>query len=271
MSLPLSSPIHRASTTARVLFAVGLGCVVGAGAPGALPAYADGRPSSSFPIGAATPVFVPAEGPPRGTVIGIHGGAWIFTGAFAIEALRPQATWFSRHGYDVWLISHRPGRAAVMDVVHAYDAIRARLTRSISICAYGESSGGHLALMLAAHRRSLRCAVAAAAITDPKTLHGVVGDGLRSMLSADGLRRWSPAAKASAIGSRALLGQAANDEIVEPSQLQRFAAADPRARIVSLGGGSAGDPFWIHSRVARSSLERWNASMLAFLSDRLRR
>src|SRR5690349_440691 len=130
----------------------------------------------------------------RGVMITIHGGAWISSGAQAMRAEAPDAARYAAQGWLVDNIDYRPGRYALRDTLAAYDSLR-RAHPRLPICASGESSGGHLALMLAARRPGLACAISKAGPTD--LVHfpaGYLADVIHQYLAPYlSLRHWSRA------------------------------------------------------------------------------
>ena len=96
------------------------------------------------------------HGRPAGVVLVIHGGAWRASGprTAALDGRAARAPSPAGAGPRPWSTT-APSPTAPGDVVRAYDAARERYP-ALPICAYGESAGGHLALMLAV-RRPLAC------------------------------------------------------------------------------------------------------------------
>ena len=114
------------------------------------------------------------QGRPKGYVLVIHGGAWVITGPGALALEAPNVRWFTRLGWAVYNVDYRPGWLSVVDVAAAYDHLRS-LHRRAPMCAYGESAGGQLAMLLAASRASLQCVISAGGVA----ALGVVPDPLR--------------------------------------------------------------------------------------------
>jgi acetyl esterase/lipase len=202
------------------------------------------------------------SGPARGTMLMIHGGAWLDQRGDARRAEASTSLAFRSQGWRVVNISYTPGPSAnagprrmLRDVVAFYDQIRRAYTGPV--CAFGESAGGYLAAMLAVYRPSLKCAILDAAPLDLPTLHtipqlvpylrGTFGSGRPA------LTQWSPARYWKQSGTRtAIFGTvAANDQIVPAQQLDAFHAADPSADVAVLPAGPL--PF-VHGTVASSDL-----------------
>src|SRR3954452_7737199 len=88
------------------------------------------------------------HGRPAGIVLVIHGGAWRAAGPRTVALMDARARSFAGWGWAGAAGDYRPFADSPGDVVRAYDAVRGRYP-NLPICAYGESAGGHLALMLA--------------------------------------------------------------------------------------------------------------------------
>ena len=91
------------------------------------------------------------HGRPAGVVLVIHGGAWRAAGPRTVALMDARARTFAGWGWAAAVVDYRAFADAPGDVVRAYDAARERYP-GLPICAYGESAGGHLALMLAVRR-----------------------------------------------------------------------------------------------------------------------
>src|SRR5204862_2362707 len=112
-----------------------------------------------------------------------------------VRALRPVARRFVAMGWRTLTTSYANGSAGLGTVRAAWRASRAS-------CVYGESSGAHWALLLAARDPGVRCVIAAAAPTDlvtwPRELRAAIRpEALRLRAAAFGrsaaaLRRFSP-------------------------------------------------------------------------------
>jgi acetyl esterase/lipase len=193
---------------------------------------------------------------PAGVVLVIHGGAWRAAGPRTVALMDARARAFAGWGWAAGVVDYRAFADAPGDVVRAYDAARERYP-GLPICAYGESAGGHLALMLAV-RRPLACVIDAAGPVDLPRLDGTPQtDWVRAKaLAAFGdLRDASPTAHARAIRAAVLAGYAAADQIVPPSQGRYLSRAMPRARVLELGAGAG--PRFVHARVAPAALRSW--------------
>jgi acetyl esterase/lipase len=196
------------------------------------------------------------HGHPAGVVLVVHGGAWRASGPRTAALMAARARTFAGWGWAAAVVDYRAFADAPGDVVRAYDAARRRYPR-LPICAYGESAGGHLALMLAV-RRPLACVVDAAGPVDLPRLDGTPqADWVRAKaLAAFGdLRDASPTHHAAAIRAPVLAGYAAADRIVPASQGRYLQRALPRAHVIALGTGAG--PRFVHNPVPAAALRAW--------------
>src|SRR4051812_6344835 len=130
------------------------------------------------------------------TVLLLPKGGWNADGPGAVRALRPVARRFVALGWRAMTTSYANGTAGLQTVRAAWRIAHAS-------CVYGESSGAHWALLLAARDPDVRCVIAAAAPTDLVTwprelLPAMRPEALRLRGASFGrsgaaLRRWSPA------------------------------------------------------------------------------
>jgi acetyl esterase/lipase len=202
----------------------------------------------------------------RPYVLLIHGGSWYRTDRVMVgrvEANRPRLhAW----GYATDVVRWRPRRQAFPDVLAAYDRLRRRVGAATPICAWGQSAGAHMALMLAIRRPEVACVVSEAA---PTELQRLDADLRRRAHDAFGreLARWSPAFYR--LLTPTLLEQATNDRLIPFGQLAAMQRTAPQSEALVLSAGTAP---WIHSRVdprrlthahvverrfLRAAVERW--------------
>jgi dipeptidyl aminopeptidase/acylaminoacyl peptidase len=133
----------------------------------------------------------------------------------------------------------------------------------MAVCVSGVSSGGQLALLLAAHRR-VTCTIAQAAPTDLATLHGWVRDAAAKYLLPYGsVRRWSPVSYASRIRGPVLLATPKHDPAVAADQSRRMAQRLPGSRLVVLANATPGLPFG-HTTVSPPALRHYRDVERAF-------
>jgi acetyl esterase/lipase len=238
----------------RVLAAAALtACVVSAVLAVSLPAH-----------GRTLVAWTAPHGRPAGVVLVLHGGAWRAAGPRTTALMDARARSFAAWGWAAAVVDYRAFADAPGDVVRAYDAARARYPR-LPVCAYGESAGGHLALMLAL-RRPLQCVIDAAGPVDLPQLDGTPqADWVRAKaLAAFGdLRDASPTHHAAAIHAPVLAGYAAADRIVPASQGRYLKRALPHARVIELGAGAG--PRFVHATVPAAALRSWWSAVHAQL------
>ena len=234
----------------------------------AAPPVADGRPPAAdrAAVGDRAPIRSPATGGhARGTVILIHGGGWVGHGErFKRRQHHRHAARLNALGFKTAAITYRPGMHALDDVVAFHDALRRRLGGAATLCAMGDSAGGHLALMLAARRPGLDCAISRGAPTDLRLAHGIWLPAVRDRLAPYvPLEEISPVTYADRFAGRVLASQALHDPVVDHDQLARLRrAARGGIATVSLPPGVAS---YVHARVdaaALSRLERAEARLL---------
>jgi acetyl esterase/lipase len=182
----------------------------------------------------------------RAGVLVLHGGAWRLTGPGALRSLRPAAERFAALGVRVANADYRPGATSLVDARRALRRLRARLPPPARVCLYGESAGGQLALVLAAHDRAVRCVLTVGAVADLTRLRrdhagaAVVKLARRTWgREPGGLRAYSPLTFARRLDAPVLLAGLRDDPIVPSVQQRRLAARLPDARVMLVSGGDA--------------------------------
>ena len=165
--------------------------------------------------------------PPMGAMLEIHGGAW----AESIDqtiASRAEANSYAAQGWLVWNVDYRSGPDAYGDVDMWYRMLDDQV--DVPICVSGWSSGGHLALLLAA-RQNPACTISEAGPTDLTTLPAVLQPyaaiAFGGALWENSPLRYARDDPASFDGTEILLGYAESDTIVPVAQARDFAAALP--------------------------------------------
>lgn len=212
------------------------------------------------PSGLYTEVRAPEAGPADGTMLLFHGGAWRAQGAASVKALRTRARVFQRLGWRTLNTTYRDGRVGLQDVEATFDYAKTRWPGQ-PICAYGESSGGHWALMLAT-TRNLDCVVVAGAPTDLTSAPQEVPSGQRRNDLARVIQE-TFGSKAEAFSpirlwdrdSRTLLIllYAKNDPVVALQQARRMLDVARNGLLISLPAGNS--PF-VHTGVDPIALDR---------------
>jgi acetyl esterase/lipase len=219
----------------------------------------------------------------RGLVMIIHGGGWYETGTEHVVAERIGANYLRSRGWDTLNLTHRGCGQSLDDVLRFYDIARDRLGPETPVCATGQSTGAHLALMLAALRPELACVLSEAAPIDLVAIGGqsafanrivpippgISGPQFIANLAAaafgeERLAELSPITHAglyATSGVRILAASAEQDELVPVQQLHALADAvrqiDPAAPFVSLpvaGPDESGTAFFVHGLASPASI-----------------
>ena len=219
---------------------------------------------------------------PLGVMLVIHGGGWTITSTGAVQSMRSRADRWRARGWETVNLSYRGCGSSVADVLWFYDRARAWYGAGARICSLGLSAGGHLALLVAAQRPDLYCAVSEAGPTDLRRIRDEVaynpatgiadqtigGRWVHNLgaaaFGAENLDAFSPAAQVSPTltRTRVLQGFPADDATVPYGQAIDLAdamrAADPAAYVdsVQLAGGSI--PFG-HGHVSQAALDDFHA------------
>jgi acetyl esterase/lipase len=222
---------------------------------------------------------------PRGWVIVIHGGGWQTEGRSSVDGEGYAAEFFQRHGWGTYNIDYRAGPLSLPDVLSAYDWLRHRVGHRATICAWGSSAGGNLALLLAVWRRRLACVISEAGPTDlvswpnqmawappgvsPRTgpLYAYEHFMLPTLGRAD-LRRFSPVYEAGRIRARLLLGCSTWDYWCPPAQPREMKHALPRTTTVMFLAGAPRTPSlnFTHANVTPTALLAWRRAELRLLA-----
>ena len=269
-----------------VVVLVALGASVGRNAPddAAPPAATVTTETAPQAIGppAAPAVVAPARAAPRGTVILIHGGGWTGHDVRARDHLveEPGEQLVAR-GWRIVSIDYEEERPGLRDVLRVVDAELARRTARGPLCLYGESAGGHLALLAAAHRRRVGCVIALGAPTDLVRYQATAAAsknpdvrkladrmaGLFGTTAAE-LRRWNPVALAPAMRADVLLLHEDADPLITMSQVTRFQRVRPttQARELEAADPADADAMLGHAPVSDRGRERYYTSMTALLT-----
>lgn len=221
-----------------------------------------------------------------GWVIVIHGGGWQTEGKASVDAEDYAAELFQRHGWATYNIDYRPGVLSLPDVVAAYDWLRRRVGARATICAWGSSAGGNLALLLATRRRRLACVISEAGPTDlirwreqtawaPPGVSPHTGPRyayehfMLPTLGRANLRRFSPVYEASRIRARLLLGCSTWDYWCPPAQPREMKRARPEGTTVMFLAGAppAAPANFTHASVTPEALLAWRRAELRLLNS----
>ena len=180
---------------------------------------------------------------PKGVMLIFSGGAWLAPPPTEVSSTRHYEQRYAQLGWLAINVGYRPGgQQSFADVTRAYDKAKADHP-GLPICAVGESSGGHLALMLAM-ARPLDCVEPVDAPVDltkglPKSLLATA----KAVFGSD-LTKWSPALHAKQIHGKVLIVQAQDDRVVPLAQARQLKAELPDAQLVIF---PPGDLAFIHA------------------------
>jgi acetyl esterase/lipase len=219
----------------------------------------------------------------------IHPGGWFLVGKEVLAHwARPMANRWRAAGWQTVDIDYRPCGQSVNDVLLFMQRVRALHPHAV-ICATGSSAGGHLAILLAALRSDLACAISHAGPTDLLSLdhqftydaNGKWSDAGPKVLAnyakaAFGAQRdsVSPRQRAAKIRARVLLATGQTDPLVSRAQDASFAktmrATRPTAHVDVLSL-PPGDQFFVHTFVTRQSLRELHAREDALVAPLLPR
>lgn len=184
----------------------------------------------------------------------IHGGSWLLTGTTAMRSIDPAIERWRARRFTVYNATYSPGTAAIEDLSSVLDRIETE--RGLKrVCLYGESAGGHLALMLAQRRRDVKCVIAVAAPLDLQSL-GPQLTPIASFLfgpDAVNLARWSPITEAKRLEGGLLLLAGLDDKYVPVEQQRRFVAERPETWSYFLPPGSRN---WFHGTTSPAAEAR---------------
>jgi hypothetical protein len=188
-------------------------------------------------------------GPARGVVIGIHGGAWYGVGRELSMTVRDDLERWRALGWEGLIVDYPKGGAAVASVLRAYDKVRSRYP-GLPVCLYGESAGGHLALLVAAARPDVACVETAGAPTDLEAIDPSLGPlaahaERNARMAFPDLRAASPVRMR--IFAPLLVTHLRTDPVIGVAHARRM----PAERRVVLEPGALG---WVHGGVDGASM-----------------
>ncbi|MEA2218004.1 MAG: hypothetical protein QOJ35_630 [Solirubrobacteraceae bacterium] len=227
----------------------------------------------------AAPIVAEPAGVARGTMLLVHGGAWLGHSAPAQRLVMddPGALLVAR-GWRVVSIDYDEGAAGLRDVL---DAAGAELARNPDgpVCLYGESAGAHLALVAASRLPAIRCVVGIGAPTDLARFEAE-GDvspdpDVRSAAARieryfgttpGALAPWNLVTLAPALRADVLLLHESDDPLVPAIDAIHFQAALPTTQVVELEAGDPADPSatFRHGTVSQTGRARYAAAIGAF-------
>ena len=197
------------------------------------------------------------SGKPKGVMLIFPAGGWFPEPKAALRTTDHYEGRYRKLGWLAVNVGYRPGgEEGYDDVVAAYESAR-KDNPGVPVCAVGESSGGHLALMLAA-RRPLDCVESVGAPTDLTRLRGLTKRVAVRAFGRGALAKWSPVRHAARIRGRVMIVQAAGDLIVAPAQARAMKAAKPGAELIVLPQGRLG--FMHLTKVDKAAYKRYLAA-----------
>jgi len=231
------------------------------------------------PAQTQTPVAVPVTadpaGPARATMIMVHGGGWVGHDHRAQQLLmEAPGELLLGQGWRVVSLDYEEGAAGLDDVLKTVRAEIERRTSNGPLCLYGESSGGHLALVAAARLGDqIDCVIGLGAPADLPLYLATAKSGSDSHRAVAGLVRkyfgtsdaelapWDPVALVGSIQADVLLMHAGDDTLVPATQAASFAAARPATRTVTLEPGPM--PF-VHGSISARGRAAYDEAIASF-------
>jgi len=169
-----------------------------------------------------------------------------------------------------WNIDHRPGREPLVDALAFYDALRAEKGPDAPICVEGVSSGGHLALMIAA-QRDVACVVVDDAVIDtlhPSAALALAVQGAFGYSEAD-LAAVSPLQNAGRIVAPTLIIHEQDDPLIGVDQAVRLHEQINGSELMILPPG--GDTLYVHSMVSAADFDAAAARSAGFVDAAIAR
>jgi acetyl esterase/lipase len=226
----------------------------------------------------------PDDGVVRGTVIMIHAGGWAGHDANAQQILfSVPGDIFHARGWRIVSLDYDEGTAGLSDILSAVRDELARGTKTGPLCLYGESAGGHLALVAASRSPSIDCVIGLGAPTDLPLYEeeGPTSSNDQVRLIASRMARffgttpaqlapWNPVGLAPKMRADVLLIDEGDDAYVPREHAERFKAARPTTQFVVLEPGDPADPStkFVHGTVSEAGRGVYAATVGAF-ADRI--
>jgi acetyl esterase/lipase len=246
------------------------------------------RPDLSTTVLGATPFYYEVGSPtgahagesPIGVMMLFHGGGWATNGAGAVENLRGDADRWRARGWLTVNSTYRACGQAATDATTAYDSVRAIYGPTVPVCTFGQSAGGHLAMLVAIRRPGgVSCVINQAGPTDAASLltQGAYDDAsggtqtnlpktvYNLMLAAFGEENLSGISPLQSVspgltGARVLAVTSAHDTLVPYEQMtllrDRIRAADLTAQVETMQLDAGDQPF-THAPVSQPALSAY--------------
>jgi acetyl esterase/lipase len=205
-------------------------------------------PSKLAPADPNYRVTVKPKGKTRGVVFAVHGGGWIGS-TDLVDSARAAVPFLAKAGWRVELVGYRSGLAAFGDLERWHKRIRRSLPRRKPICAWGQSAGAHMSLLLA-ERLRFDCVIAEAGptlLTETPALWDLPDVVHTLALRTFGLPRLvdlSPLIANRGMRTPTLLAHATNDSTVPVGQSRAYRDAIANVKLVELDPGLA---LFVHS------------------------
>ena len=171
-----------------------------------------------------------------------------------MKSIEPAVKRWRARQFTVYNTTYSPGTAAIDDLSSVLDRIETE--RGLKrVCLYGESAGGHLALMLAQRRRDVKCVIAVAAPVDLVGLGPDLAPIANYLFGPDPaeLRRWSPTYRSRDIRASVLLKSGIDDPVVPVRQHREFVRRRPATKRFFL---EPGDQPWFHGSASGAAIRK---------------
>lgn len=215
-----------------------------------------------------TPSLVLEPPNPTATVILLHQGGWSEPDAAKTQRMIDfPGRAFAAHGYRVVSVDYRAGHAGLQSVKDAVASELANRKTPGPLCLYGESSGGHLALLTAWQMPAVNCVIGIGTPTNFDTFHQEAIGNQVSLGVYEGIivpifgpapfpAKWQPASVAKRINADVVLGSQADDGVVPLQQMDDYAAESPTTRTFvaesAPPSGSTPDTRYLHGTISET-------------------
>ena len=226
------------------------------------------------------PIATDPAGPAVGTMILVHAGGWAGHDGYAqSELMKDPGSLFVARGWRVVSIDYEEGQAGLQDLLDTAGAELARGTSNGPLCMYGESAGGHLAVMAAARLRAIDCVIGVGTPTDLHlyTVEAASSSDDRVRLVSSQIMRlfgttpeanapWNLVTLAPSIRADIMLVHETDDELVTPQHGNLFKAARPTTQLIELQPGDKHDPRsdFMHGTVSELGRNQYMSNIGAF-------
>ena len=226
------------------------------------------------------PIATDPAGPPVGTMILVHAGGWAGHDGYAqSELMKDPGSLFVARGWRVVSIDYEEGQAGLQDLLNIAGADLARGTSNGPLCMYGESAGGHLAVMAAARLRAIDCVIGVGTPTDLHlyTVEAASSSDDRVRLVSSQIMRlfgttpeanapWNLVTLAPSIRADIMLVHETDDELVTPQHGNLFKAARPTTQLIELQPGDKNNPRsdFMHGTVSDLGRNQYMSNIGAF-------